>query len=182
MTREAFSTIDTGRRRLLSDVLKLTGAAPVSQTIVASALNTLWLYERGTYGTRSINRTATHEEALQLLSREPELLDCVKPAQRLAHISLIAPGPFAAFLLLFRKKDSALADIFVERLVTGAGLIDGEPVLTLRNRLAQERSGARRLPTYYEMAFLVRAWNATRRGQKLKIIKWNHGDDFPEVF
>jgi hypothetical protein len=179
----AVSTVDTGRRRSLSDVLKMRGLVGVSHATVASALATLWLYRRGTYGRANGARTATHEEAIKLLELEPGLLESLRAGQRVAGAGkLCAPGPFMAFHYLFSQKDATLADVFVEGLVNGVGLSEGEPVLTLRNRLTQERShNHRSLRAAAQMSYVVKAWNATRKGHKLKVIKWVKDEEFPEV-
>jgi hypothetical protein len=179
---DAVATVDTGRRRQLSDVLKMRGLVSASHTTVASALGTLWLYRRGFYGRGNSARTPTHEEAITLLETESGLLDSLRAGQKVAVGKLCAPGPFMAFHYLFSQKDATLADAFVDGLVNGVGLADGEPVLTLRNRLTQERSHHHRsLRAVSQMAYVVKAWNATRKAQKLKVIKWVKDEEFPEV-
>jgi hypothetical protein len=58
-------------------------------------------------------------------------------------------------------------DDFFTKLRTGAGMQEGDPVLTVRNLLAG-RDFATVRTTYQTMYVLTRAWNAVLRGQQLR--------------
>jgi hypothetical protein len=63
--------------------------------------------------------------------------------------------------------DPALAPEFFAQLETGAGLEDGHPVLTLRDRLVRDKVTMKRSPFHQSVAFHFRAWNAVREGRPL---------------
>ena len=92
--------------------------------------------------------------------------------------SLMAWSRGVTLHYLFAQKDAPAADAFFARLVTGADLSDGHPVLTLRNKLStlrRDKVMGKRRGTLE--VFVVKAWNAVRLGRELKLLKWMDDED-----
>lgn len=81
---------------------------------------------------------------------------------------------------LFATKSKPQADEFFDKLRTGAGLAEGDPILVLRNRLAMD--GSTRLATESPevLAWFIKAWNAWRKGRTIKVLRFKAGETFPE--
>lgn len=124
----------------------------------------------------------TPQEGLEFLERHPEL-----------RVSVKAPGTFTTLtphsLLCFchwkfSRKDKSLAQQFLIDLVTGE-FNDGDPVSLLRERLKSNRHAKAKLTRVELLALFYKAWNAERRGEPIRQLKWtsagNAAEKFPEV-
>ncbi|WP_458317158.1 hypothetical protein [Mycolicibacterium brisbanense] len=77
------------------------------------------------------------------------------------------PSVVLAVLLHLNLVDGEAAREFSTRLYTGAGLADGDPILTLRDRLDRLREQKMRVEDRDVIGFFILAWNAWRHGRKL---------------
>lgn len=74
------------------------------------------------------------------------------------------------------------AQKFTDLLISGAGMEEGNPVLTLRERLRRHRSQKIKLSDREAIAMFVVAWNAWRANRRLYKITFRHGlteENFP---
>lgn len=83
---------------------------------------------------------------------------------------------------LMFKRSPEQADEFWHRLIDGAGLYPGHPVLALRNALIRDLSATRRLPFVDKAAVTIKAWNAFREKRALTQIRWRRAGTNPESF
>lgn len=163
---EAFATIDSSPGRSPGDVLSIKGESRPS--LLSTTLSCLWRYEqtRNPFG----GRAPTRLELVELLERRPRLRDSVATAA--AHSTRLFPTSLVAFChFVFAKSDrsdEAEATRFVALLATGEGLAASHPVLLLRQRLIESATSARRLDRRALAYLLFRAWNASRRAEKLE--------------
>ena len=70
---------------------------------------------------------------------------------------------------------------FFETLKTGSNIGMKHPIMTLRNRLLENRLGVRSLSVQETLAAYIRVWNAYVRGKDLTTIRWNASEPMPEV-
>ena len=91
-------------------------------------------------------------------------------------------GPLAAFGTVFREVDETLALAFLDGVMTGEGLRDGDPALVLRASLAS--SGSRKA-TKARDAFMVRlvhGWNNVRAGRTVRaLFSTTRTGEFPAI-
>lgn len=86
-------------------------------------------------------------------------------------------GAAAGLWALFADRDPDEADQFMEKLKTGKGIQDGEPVGVLRARLLLDRSrGNRPVRGMDVIERVIRAWNATRAGKRWVRVEANCGE------
>lgn len=171
-------TMDTGRKRTLSDVLSLRGEE--STAALASAISIYWQRHKG-----SVNDgvTPTNQQALAILEDQPELRYSVNAVGKAAK-TLRYPRGLAAVLhyeMLLLNADDAVD--FWEKLETGLGLQERHPIYILRRRLADNAATiGRKLDGIMIHAYTIKAWNAYRDGREITIIRWTRGGASPETF
>lgn len=164
LPEETFKTIDGGKKRSLSDILVITGE--VNTTRLARALRCILLYESGSFS--GLRFTPQQIEAA--LKKHPGIRDWMSAASAAykitGHASLIA-----ALLYLASLTRPQEAEDFMQRLVSGENLEKGSPILTLRDRLQQDRVTTGKLPDSYVAQLTIYAFNAFVRGDRRAILK-----------
>ncbi len=186
ISMDAFRVIDTGRARSGGDVLSLAGYS--NGTMMAATVRWIWVMSdfsgntsvtglRQKYGSASINTV------LSWIEKNDRLMESAKKAQAAmnANPKTIATVLAALHFIASRGDGSAIADAFVDGIGSGAGLNNGDPRLTLRNRLIARASNSK-AETINHMAVLhVYAWNAFAEGRTLNKMLWREGDRLPSI-
>lgn len=186
VTKEAAQTVDSGRPRSFSDRLKALGKP--SYRILGGVANRLWAYEiTGIPDPKAKGwRKPTTDESFACLARHPKVLDSLVVRGH----TMLEPGQSVTLHYLFAQSPLGDEDpveeatYFFDRLEDGAGLEEGSPILTLRNRLISERQrpGGKRLESMVALAFTIRAYNGWRRGEELTRLLWRPGGSRPDAF
>lgn len=180
LPNEAQETMDQGRSRSFGDVLKLRGEAYYAA--LASATRILAIYERDGIPILSFGRPSpTVQQMSRTLDRNPHLRESVK----LIYSDLRKWLPTAAMVTLhylFASVSQEDADDFFAKLATGENLDASSPIYVLRERLMREHYEALRLNPRVKVAFIIKAWNAYRRGETIKRLQWNAGGSSPDKF
>lgn len=175
----AFSTIDTGKMRQGSDIVGILGAK--QNRIVAAAIHLIVAYEKGSIGSFGWPRINNQAIAAEYPKR-PGLEASAKLARPAHRVVGSAGIPAAMHWMFFRANDS-MADAFISALVSGAGLITGDPVLALRERLIAERSKKTRMKQGEVVALFIKAWNAYIAGKVVNgsTLRWQEREPFPKI-
>jgi hypothetical protein len=158
--QEAFASIDTGGKRSAAVMLSLQGER--NSATLAAAATLLWQHRHGKRVGGSVHPTRLGLAAL--LQEEPGLRAsveavCAGDGPR----RFVAPAVLAFCHYVFSRSDAGLADEFLQKLRTGAGLKVECPILVLRNRLVSSRATRTEA-----LVLLVKAWNAFKRGKRLR--------------
>lgn len=182
-------TMDTGRARTLADTLKLRGESDV--TNLAAALRMLYAFEQNGLPSVVGNTNPTIRECLEVLSRHPGLRESMRyaGAHRYRSNKLIVRSQIAGLHYIFSVAQSEEdATRFFDLLATGDGLMIGNPIHTLRERILDDiaKAGrADRLGTKQKLAFIIRSFNVWIKGDTLHRLVWRaggaHPDEFPRV-
>lgn len=192
---DSFDTLDIGKARTPADLLSSLGYG--QGLALAAALRHVrvldYLVESGTYQRSPFMRGApkvwlTPAKARTMIAERPDLPTWVATARKLRLAGIPGGDGFWAGLLswfstsLHAAQDDAQG--LADDLISGAGLEAGNPILALRNRLISSRESRRGRPQIDEMtAWIIKGWNAFRRGEKLSVVKWSRGgrnrEDFP---
>jgi len=182
---DAFMTIDSGRGRDFADVLFIRGVQYASH--VAAAIRIAIAIEAGRSSSRGTGRVPS-EILLKHADAHPELINRVT---HYSHNRMSGTNPFLRLCPAsitgyldwrFHQADPALADEFMNGLVTGVGLEAGSPILFFRNTLEgrmQERH--RRMGQFEIIVLAIKTWNAWRAGEPIKQLKIVPGETFPTV-
>lgn len=170
-------TMDSGRKRTTADAFKITGHGNVN--VLASVTRRVWMWDRGNY--RFVNTEApTTVELVEVLEQYPSLL-------RSAEIGARTNGAFRPANAtatgvahhLFHTLDQSDTAEFFARIASGANLDEGDPILTLRDRLTREYAAPHSVTATFALALFIRSWNAYREGRKLSTIVQGKADPMP---
>lgn len=180
---DAQITIDTGRKRTFADTLKLS-RGETDTNVMAAVCNRVYRWQ--TAQLRSLNRPATNG---QLLSIYDEHHVSLKESTRAAHSVRrqlpVSQSTLALAHWLFSRIDADDTTFFFDRLKDGQGLLDGDPILALRqtvlNDLASPR-GRGRISDLLLLALLIKSWNAYRRSETIKSLRWRTSGPTAESF
>lgn len=171
----AFHSIDVGKVRTGGDLLYIGGIHDGANT--AHALGIVWRWEKGGHKTIdwSNSRLVTKPELFEVLERHPTVPDYVRRAGPIG-AKVVSRGLAAALWYIFAKKEEELAAVFFDALAAGTNLTPHDPVFILRERLLKEKAQRPAPKQEYLAELIVRAWNATRRGQKLTKLQMKRND------
>jgi len=175
---------DIGLARRLSDVLQLRGEAQSnSLSAMLVALHRLRHAIRTGSPNVSPNQYPTPQALLAIYETEPGLKASIT-ASRLASMKVTKRhGATAALHFVFAglpdETASADADAFMYALATGLELTEDDPIYALRRYIigSQPRPDAARMN-----ALTIKAWNAWRQGQPLRVLSYKQGGSLREAF
>lgn len=172
-----FPTIDTGLPRTGAHTLAVMGETNASR--LASALRYVHRYLSPEAAAR--RGKLTNSEVQDLLKAHPFVRDSL--ALALANESKLLPvSQLAAIHYLFSLRSKEEADAFVAKLKDGVGLEEGNPVLVLRERLVLNAASKAKVGEDYVAALVIKAWNAYRKGENIKALRFREKGKSPEGF
>lgn len=177
----AQETVDVGVPRRLADVLTLRGE--VSTVDLAAGLVRLWQYRRNPQSV-GLSIGPTVHAAIALLEHNPAIRESVRVADRARRAVGLRASVGVALHFVLSSIDQEDADVFFERLGSGVGLGEDDPILRLRNLVIDGRTSSRfrRRTRAHDWALCVKAWNAYRDGRQVKLLAWRPGGANPESF
>lgn len=169
------TTIDLGVKRKLTDQLIMRGykdSAPI-----ASLANAIICYENGGIEDAIISsrNNVSISDALGRIERDQRIQEIVlKYYASRKFRSLKSSGILFLLIYITGQRDKEDSDYFFDKLVSGEGLYEGDPILTLRNCLigmstnkfkwsgSMSATSRRR----YVTAICIKAWNKFISGEK----------------
>lgn len=174
---ESQHTMDVGRRRSLYDTLKINGHKATKQLTAATSI--LFKIEQGT---PMGNRGPTIDQGLDVIRRNPGLEVAAQRADGWRqHVGI--PGSVLAVVYhLAVDVDADDANVFFERLASGADLAESDPIFVLRRWAHRQSTTRARSPQYMYLAMTIKAWNAWRQGRKIQTLVFRPGGATPEEF
>lgn len=176
LPKETFKYIDDGKKRSNGDSLGASGESNYNQ--LAAAIRWYGVI----VGRRSWKQMAVSRKKLfEVLKSNPKLRDSAAYVLHVKAHQICSSGILTACHYVFAKQDAALADKFLLELGTGEGLKRTDPVYVLRERLRRSRTERETLPPDCVAAFVIKAWNATRKGEVIKKLVWQSEEAFPKV-
>jgi hypothetical protein len=175
LPREAFKTMDLGKKRNLADLLAIDGEK--NTTKLARALRFTMMYEAGSFN----GAPYSPQQLENCLRRHPGIRNWMSSYKQMykvtGHGAIVLAVCYLGSLTLPR-----VADDFTRLLLDGAGLEKGSPVLTLRDRLQQDRAATSKLPASYVAQLVIHAYNAFAKGDSRAILKGNRNNcDLPRL-
>jgi hypothetical protein len=172
-----FGTIDIGKVRSFGDLAGHLGYE--NANTLGGALNTLYTILHGEGAVRQV-RVLPKPFLLEYLKAHPTMVDSV---QKTVSMRNLAPGSaLGACHYLCAVVDQEAADQFFAQLRQGANLEAGSPILALSKRLIEGRLAKRRYTPFELAAYILKAWNAERKGQQVRVLMWRTTGQNPESF
>ncbi len=183
-----FKTIDTGKTRNKADVLKISGEKDCTQ--LASALTFLWQHDNdcitrshgGKAGSKKIY-SPTNDEILKKLKEHPQMRGSLRYANSFrSDFPFVSINLVAALHYIITGFKPNKGKEFFDSFKFGLNLSSGDPVYTLRKRMVSARKAiTSRLTKTETAAFIIKAWNAYCKGDKIHELRWRIGTDFPDI-
>jgi hypothetical protein len=178
---EALYTLDTGRKRTLSDALQLAGHKDTAN--LATAITWVWRYEVGAMD-RS-GDTATTSHYLKVLESHPELEEMLVVGRQYQRALGFSTGIMTALHWAFSQVDKEDANAFVSGLqeyASGKPILEaGDPRLILHRWAMRAKLDTRRPSQTTIAAVTIKAWNAWREHRELRSLSFRGMENFPEV-
>lgn len=177
---EAQETMDTGARRNLKDTLALRGEPGASK--LAAVLSYKWKLDNAQL--RVVSARPTIQQALATMEAHPALKESIRATQR----AIVRFRMSSAMLAVVHYELSAVepedASMFFDKLVEGAGLEEGDPILVLRHYLERQSMAGMgsRASSLVTHAVIVKAWNAWRDGLQVQQLSWKAAGMKAEAF
>jgi len=177
LPKTAFHKIDGGWKRTIGHHLAVAGE--VNYNSLASAIR--WF---GVVDKRKSWKAAgvTSSQALATLKKHPKLRESVAFVLASGAKKVMSASLLSACHFCFSLKDADAANLFVEQLASGENLKRTDPVYVLRERLRRDKADRdKRIPDDCIAVFVIKAWNATRKGEVIKNLVWKSDEAFPLV-
>lgn len=165
----AMPTIDIGSARQVRDFLEMRGIGEGYATTIAASIGIIKNFKDGHYA--EMKERLTPQEALEFLEKNRSFLSYVRREgfHDPAVLKTVMPNSLLiAMYYLFRKIDTAAAEEFFDKLLTGAKLGAKSPVLQLRMQLHAINTGQRRKGRLYRrpvLYYMVSAFDAFLHGR-----------------
>jgi hypothetical protein len=179
LTAGSQETMDDGRKRTVADALTLRKEPNAVQLAAISRRALMWT--QGIHKNAG-NRPPTNTECLQFFEDHPELRTSTSIAVSLRKAVALPCSIVGLTHWVFTSIDETDATWFFERLGTGANLPQYHPILTLRKRASEAADAPGRVPEDALLAFVIKAWNAYRDGDEMKLLRFKPGGALPEKF
>lgn len=196
----AFSTVDTGKTRTASDIFAIAGWQ--NNKIASGAALIIYAYEHkrlswggitGKHGKGSSNisgkvkrgTTLTTVSRDELHNFATSIQQPLEQAVRFANASramrVMPSASVAALFYLFRQKSALQAELFFTDLGEGTGLMKGDPVYVLREKLSYASKSKAKLTRFAILGLTIKAWNKRRDQDHTKVLGVQQGEAFPRI-
>lgn len=170
-------SLESGRRRKMTDVLTLAGESDVAN--LSACLSWTWRWENKLMDRPGDVPTHTHQ--LRVLTANPALREELFQGRRVHRDLKVSVGLMTALFHQFYIAHPEDAETFWEKLATGEGLSSDHPCFVLRRWLIRSREIIRR-PTSSNMAAVtVKAFNAYTEHRTIRVLSWRPEESFPEL-
>lgn len=183
---DTFPITDDGKKRTGADALYMDGKGKNAALVSAILTPLYWDVHAGVPFAEIQNvperfRVPGKNEILELMRRHPRIRDSADYINGNAQLKVMfAPAAMAYVHFKFGQINSAARDDFFEKLSTGAGMNVGHSILVLRERLHNIRLANTKITKREFYALVIKAWNAWRLGDTIKVLRVGPSEEFPE--
>jgi len=182
----AFQVMDTSKARTAGDILAILEVPFPGFTASSAAFLYRWdsglvQSEKGKYGYRSRVDNTTIVEVVRdnplLVSSVERVLEMKKK------VSIYSPTVMAVAHYIFSKRSKKAADDFYDQLLYGPDeRSERNPVNRLRQAMHTVERGGHgwiTIPRQVQLAHVIKAWNAWRRGEHIDRLMYKSNEAFP---
>jgi hypothetical protein len=177
---DIFTVLDTGSMRNASDVFKIRDVKNGNN--IPSILGTYNQLNANRKGSIQKNYKSTNAMLLAQYELSPEYWQEVsRKSQNWYHSfsRVLSPSQIGGFYAHFSDISNDDADVFIDQLCTGRDL-QSNAILLLRVKLTDDKIATRKMGVTLKYALIIKAWNAFRTKQALKILKYDmQRDEYP---
>ena len=179
--KDSIVTLDIGKGRSACNILQIEHSAHSATAAMLTKL--LWIHDfvDEKLAPMSCRMNVSNTE---LRNYYNECKDMIEQAADVAEHKHPFVKSHMALAYCIIGRNTAHRDMlksFFDALKTGCDIGMKHPIMTLRNRLLDNRLKVRVLSVQETIAAYVRVWNAYVRGKDLTVIRWNPNEPMPEV-
>ena len=178
----AFETIDSGRRRLASDILSIMGYTNVTQL---AALANMWLYYEKTHRIVAVGGSMgryqnTTQEVVACVEKHAD--DFLRATSATATVRRIFKGGSvsAFYWIKLGEIDESDRDYFYARWDDGQHLSAGNAIYALRQVLTRMVALHRHISPELFGGLVVKAWNKYRNHEAVQVLSFPANEEYPE--
>lgn len=175
LEKDHFKSIDTGKSRSASDIIKMAGYKNVH--ILSAATRWMLTYELDERFMWS--SVLCPEDILEGVSRWPKMTHFATVAERLRF--LLQPSIVAFFMYVTQHIDPDMSHDFFTQMEYGDDLDKKSPIYEFRTIMMKFRSQQVLLDKRHAMAYIIKTWNAYYNDINVTTIRWKQGQAFPEI-
>ena len=178
-----FSRYDRGWSRQIAHDVEVQGIMSGRQASVLQAAGRL-LYQYDAGRAPGSQEGLYNADALtEVIRCHPVLLETVEfVCGKQSRPPKPPQAPLVALGTLFREVDDTLALSFIDELITGEGLREGDPALVLRTSLGASVTRKNKSSRNAFMVRLVHAWNNIRAGKSVRSLSsFAKNGEFPAI-
>lgn len=166
---ESQLVMDQGHKRTDAQQMSLQGRK--NTTLKARVAHNMLVFENGLFFVDRKRQITSASEKIEWLDAHPD-----EESEIDANHSLMtnAPARATAVLtayLMMRRVSAVDAEAFLRAFILGANLEEGNPILAVRNYLANRKMNRITVEDRVVFQLLFRAWNDWRDGRKRKIVR-----------
>ena len=176
MLRDTFHSMDTGKKRSVSDVLQTRYVKHA--TTVARACRIIFIYEK--VGIQCFATTAdplvSNNDVLRKFDENPLFVNSCEYVYKKSRLVRLMPPGFLAFThyTLSKKHLQPTVENFFEGVNSGDNLENNNPIKLLRIKLLDDiiGIGGRQLTTPAKIGLFTKAWNYSLEGKTLQMLRF----------
>lgn len=173
--------IDTGRKRQSANWLQMIGYE--NATTIAGAAKVVLAYDNLCLEDYFKRMSPSNLDIVETVKRDPQIVDFARLAKSGHSGHLISPSILAGLSSIFHRNDANLANAFC--IGMGRGYDPRRQLTFFRLREVFTKAGKvskSELTRNTVLAYCIKAWNATRTGNVIRVFRWTQGaEQFPSV-
>lgn len=168
VSRESRATLDTGRKRTLSDHFSMGGLH--NTNLLAAAVRLAWNYDLGAY---SFSYSPSVDQAFDYVRRNPAINDYLNLSSKIASAFKASGAQLAFATFVCARINQPVSRELLNRIGDGLGLNSaGLPAARVRERLLQHVSGRTPLRRNELPAVFIKAFNASLGARRMRAVSW----------
>ncbi len=181
-SKESIVTLDTGKTRTASNIMQIERSGHSATAAMLTKLLLLHDFVDSNLSPETCRMSVSNNALRSFYAERKEMIEQAASVAEHGRHPFVKSHMGLAFCIIGSKTAhrDKLADFF-ETLKTGSLIGTRHPIMTLRNRLLENRMGVRVLSVQETLAAYIRVWNAFVRGKDLTTIRWNASEPLPEV-
>jgi hypothetical protein len=181
LSEDAFATKDRCKARSGGDALSVSGYQ--NANLLAAVVKLVHRISTGTITQQHYRNGIEHEPqmVLEMLSLYPHIESSLRTAKTFPAFPL---SVLSACHYLFSCVDKIDAEKFIHMVETGENLPKYHPALTLRDRIIVLKNTTQTtvgLRQEYIAAITIKAWNAWRNKEEMKLLRFRDTEEYPEI-
>jgi hypothetical protein len=184
---DTFVAMNRGKSRSSADIMTIHGV--LNSALTASMLANVINYRRamaandGKRGSLNSYIRASSTDIVEEYDKRKDIYaHCATLAGRCKKIIQPSiPATVSALAILDAGHSLPFVDHFWDSFQKGVGLSEGDPVLTLRNRISENARSKAKLSATMLMMIAIKAWNAYAQSKPMKMIRVIEGEPCPEI-